>query len=103
MTYYLIAVAVVAAFCAFFVWLVNAQARRRERAFERAEQSWQGERKELLDRIMYLSGKVWNPPPESSLPPVIEDDSEAIYWPEQALPYETSIDEDEHVLPAERV
>lgn len=103
MTYYLIAVAVVAAFCAFFVWLVNAQGRRRERAFERAELGWQSERKELLDRIMYLSGKVWNPPPESPLPPVIEEDAEIIVWPEQALPYETEIDEHETVLPTERV
>lgn len=50
--------------------------RRRERAAERRERVWELERKDLLDRIMFLTDKTWSIPPAEAysattvLPPV---------------------------------
>lgn len=44
------------------------------RSHMRAQTSWQAERAELLDRIMYLSGRTWQVPDEE--PPPAENDTD---------------------------
>lgn len=45
------------------LWLLWRDGQRASRVAERREQAHQAERQHLLDRIMYLSGQAWNPPP----------------------------------------
>ena len=52
------------------------------RELERRERAWADERKELLDRIMYLADRPWNEPPAPEWPerkPVEVDESELDY------------------------
>jgi len=46
----------------FVVWVSLTTMKTRERAFERREQAWLAERKELLNKIMYLAEKPWEGP-----------------------------------------
>ena len=58
-------------------YLIHRDARSRERAWEREKASWAAERKELLDRIMYLADRPWETPQaEASTwePPLPEPD-----------------------------
>ena len=52
------------------------------RTIERMEARHAAERAQLLDRIMHLAGRTWEPPPAAMLP--VEPEPEAlIYDPDQ--------------------
>jgi hypothetical protein len=59
----LLALALVCALAAAVVAFSYDRDRRRERALERRERVWEQERKDLIDRIMYLTDKTWTIPP----------------------------------------
>lgn len=48
------------------IFVVLDLSKRRERAWERKEQAWLHERRDLINRIMYLSERTWEPPPVES-------------------------------------
>lgn len=76
------AVALVCVLAAVVVAALIREQRSRDRAFTRALQTMATERKELLDRIMYMAEKPWAPPPfeEEPAPP-----EEPLYFPEGEL------------------
>jgi hypothetical protein len=76
-----------AGFAISFIITILGVLRHREREHVRKERIWETERKALLDRIMYLTGRPWEPAPyevEDVPQPVLVDVS---YHPED-LPLE---------------
>jgi len=67
------------------------RSRLRDRSWERREQAWEKERRELIDRIMYLTDRPWQLPPdiEDRAPEVstLESDSHT-FDPLSVMPYE---------------
>lgn len=64
-----------------WAWMTGRLLQREQAAFARREHTWERERRDLLDRIMHLSGQTWTPPPE----PPREDAApewDPIDWPE---------------------
>lgn len=59
--------------------------RQRERQWERREQAWERERKQLLDRVMYLSDRPWEPPPPGP-EPFQFNEPQLIMAPEDLIP-----------------
>lgn len=87
------ALATVAILAVAVIVVMGDALRRRERAWERKESTWSKERNELLDRIMYLSGRPWSPPPEENFPALEEatDLALAPYYPELFMPGEREV------------
>lgn len=50
----------------------------RERAHARERDEWVRERRDLLDRIMYMADRTWTPPPQAQVDTSI---AEAVEWP----------------------
>lgn len=55
--------------------------RRRERASERREAAWLEERRQLLNRLMYMANHTWEEPP----PPIMPDRDETLYLPTEII------------------
>jgi hypothetical protein len=61
------------------------------RAFARERETWAAERRDLLDRIMYMADRPWAPPPvEGEIRPL--PTAEAVDWP-VVLPDQLTPDE----------
>lgn len=53
-----------------------------QRQFNRERETWLAERRDLLDRIMYMAERPWAPPPAELRPlPQPETLSEEVAWP----------------------
>jgi hypothetical protein len=88
-----LALLIVAAIAASGLALSFDRDRRRERALERRERAWETERKDLLDRLMYLSDHTWAIPPadlrpSASAQELLVDPDEKTYDPLYQLPGE---------------
>lgn len=58
---------------AWLIFSMREGQRLRDRIAETRERLWAQERKDLLDRIMYLADKPWESPPLPT--PVVEDET----------------------------
>jgi hypothetical protein len=72
---------------------MGAFMRSRERSWDRREHTWAAERRDLLDRIMYLTNHTWTAPPvdtqeERPMVPDYPPTDEVIYDPLQRVPHE---------------
>jgi hypothetical protein len=74
------------ALATFALFVLDAAYRRRERAFDRREQAWEAERRQLLNRLMYAQGKPWEGPPEEPSQYPLEEISHVIDPLLEALP-----------------
>lgn len=61
-----------------------------QRRHERDADAWMRERRDLLDRIMYMADRPWSPPPTP--PPVEQPEIEWPMLPEQLTPDEVVMD-----------
>lgn len=78
MTVALSLAALLTVLCAVFI-VGGHFLRRYMRQMERREQAWMQERKDLLDRLMFMADRPWEvPTPE----PEPEPDDNGIGWPE---------------------
>jgi hypothetical protein len=78
---------VLAGFCIYCVWNNARLERDRSRAWDKRENAWAQERSQLLDRIMYLSDRPWDPPTQTEDEP-LPDPVEEPYDP-TLIPLET--------------
>lgn len=62
----------------FAVWMSFSAQRQRARECERRESAWQLERRDLLNRIMFLSEKPWEAPEVKAEPQPPSPPSEVV-------------------------
>lgn len=60
----------------------------RERAHARERDEWVRERRDLLDRIMYMADRTWTPPPQTQIDTTIADEVEWPVSPDMMMPDE---------------
>lgn len=71
----------------FALWLIVAWSTKRDREWQRKELRWEAERRQLLDRVMFLADRPWETPDTYVAPPA---ETEDVVFPESMV-----IDEDE--------
>lgn len=59
-----VAIAGILALAAYGGYLLDSSHRRRERNTDRREAAWLAERRDLINRLMYMAQKPWEGPPE---------------------------------------
>jgi hypothetical protein len=72
------------------VYFMDREGRAKARAWDRKEMAWSSERKELLDRIMFLADRPWREPPRVEDEP--EDTREELDVLQQPIPLDEMFD-----------